>query len=180
MKIGKKFWVTLFAFCLIAIAGLSIGIILTKKDDDAIGEIDVSDLSEDVVSCLVEAEDSDCGELKNKLENIIDSPKGEYGYDFVLASVYLSDILAKEDDYGAAINVLNEALTKELSDENRYYVLGALFNIYSDIDDKENEIKTLRELIDLPDSMELEQESWPYVKQVFIERLNEIEDNYEN
>ena len=76
--------------------------------------------------------------------------------------------------------MLNEALTKELSDENRYYVLGALFNIYSDIDDKENEIKTLRELIDLPDSMELEQESWPYVKQVFIERLNEIEDNYEN
>ena len=115
----------------------------------------------------------DCSSFQNELKTIIETSDNED--EVTMAGIDLSALYAN-NDINSAIDVLEIVFRDNLSDQNKYRILKTLLTYYKENGNEDEYIDKLREIVSLPDSMEVEREDWKMVKKMFIYELEEIED----
>ncbi|MBR2831046.1 hypothetical protein IKE83_01670 [Candidatus Saccharibacteria bacterium] len=96
-----------------------------------------------------------------------------------MSAIDLTTIYSYENT-SDAIRYLNDFYEKNenLDDQDRYYILNGLLNLYTDENNKNGQIQILNELLKLPDDMVLEAENWrEVVKPLFEVQLAKLEES---
>ena len=166
----KSGLIVLLVILVVVILGLGVVIyFVAMRNSRAETEI-TEEFGDDIAVCIIDYNSDGCELVEDRLVNITNFGDED---ERVQANIFLAE-MTSDSDIGSAIMILDGMLAEDISDQNRYNILRSRLGIYKNIDDKDGCMETMRLLIELPDSMELELESWPYAKQVLIEQLNEM------
>ena len=157
----------------VAIIGLGVGIYFVVVNNVQVDNEIIEELGGNIAICTIDSSSEGCDDIVKVLEEISNSDSED---EYIQANILKAGIIGDENE-DSATEILNSLLEENISDKNRYNVLRALLRIYKNNNDKENCIKTMRLLIELPDSMKLELEDWALAKQALIMQLNEMENN---
>ena len=115
----------------------------------------------------------DCENLMVKLEEVSEESGSDSNVDSIvkLASLY------SRDNSDKAIELLERALDKQISDQKRYEILMMLSSLYQERGAHEKVIETKRRIVSLPDEMILEYEDWGDIKKQITSELSREEEN---
>ena len=171
---GNGMLVGILSFLVFVIVGLVVGIIIVRMRGKDNAMIPQEDWGTVIGECLLESDTAmvECSVFQSDLKSIIDDSDDEDTR--VVAGIGLAALYAKED-IGAAIDLLEDMYNGELSDQNKYRILKALMAYYEDSGDEVGYVEKLREIVKLPDSMEIEYEDWKMVKTTLLFKLEAIE-----
>ncbi len=142
-------------------------------------DIELEEISEKTICYINNSCEIDYVETKNKIKILIDNNKTERFDIAILASNYLSLLYEYKDKIQEAKQVLEEiqkdARFEEQSQETKYTLLANLYKLYEKTNDKENQIKTLEEILSL-ENIDLKYESWEVLKEGYLNTYKDLTD----
>lgn len=171
----------------VLIVGLVVGIVLLKiiqdnqqvlSSEEQFGAIDSVQLNNVVSGYMFGRYDkNEVGSVSEYLEKIMLTSDNKE--DRLNSRYYLSIVLYYTGRQEEAVALLNDGLENELdiSDQDRFFLLTNLLGFYADMDDIDAQRVVLQNIIDLPDDMVLSDQSWLNAKEMYINLLQEIDDD---
>lgn len=160
--------VAILVVLVLAIVGLSVGIVVVNLINKKAREAELENLSRLVLDLTSNNESVvDTVDVQKRLENILEKSKDQD--ELIRATGLLSLLYADEEK---SVEAYEDLLEYNLDDLHRYDVLKALLFKYREQNQKDKIKSTLEELVALPDDMVLEHEDWSSIKPVLENELD--------
>ena len=151
------------------------------SNESKFGKIDSEQLNDAISSYMYgEGNSQDYDELLDYLNNLITN--SDVQAERVDARYYKAILLYYNGMQDEAISLLRDGLQKEqnITNQERFFILNTLLNFYTEMSNRDGQIEVLRNIVALPDDMVLENQDWQRAKMIFIQQLQELENDEEN